>query len=254
MEYTVTQLLQDGDGAVCGASATRASGAGSSSVQGARVVLAIGRHRAHLLGHVELWEGTADGQALAFEAGAELMDMEFVQFHPTGMVWPPERARHPRHRGGARRRRVLTNSNGERFMERYDPERMELSTRDVVARSIYTEVARGAARRTAASFLDISHKPADRQAEAAVDVHAVHGVRGRRHHKEPMEVYPTTHYMMGGIRVDAETRRRTSPGLYAAGECSRRDARRQSPRRQLALRPRRLRPPRRPRRARRMRW
>src|SRR5216110_3525178 len=89
------------------------------------------------------WEYTGDGMALAYDAGAELMDMEFVQFHPTGMVWPPGVqgilvTEAVRGEGG-----ILRNKAGERFMEKYDPKRMELSTRDVVARSIYTEVKKG---------------------------------------------------------------------------------------------------------------
>src|SRR5437763_3570805 len=167
------------------------------------------------------WEYTGDGMALAYEVGAELQDMEFVQFHPTGMVWPPGVqgilvTEAVRGEGG-----LLRNKLGERFMEKYDPKRMELSTRDVVARSIYTEVREGRGTEHGGAFLDISHKPADyvktklpsmyHQFKELADVDIT---------KEPMEVGPTCHYMMGGIRVDGETAESSVPGLFAAGEAA----------------------------------
>ncbi|HVS88696.1 MAG TPA: succinate dehydrogenase flavoprotein subunit [Candidatus Acidoferrum sp.] len=167
------------------------------------------------------WEYTGDGMALAYEAGAELIDMEFVQFHPTGMVWPPGVqgilvTEAVRGEGG-----ILRNKMGERFMERYDPKRMELSTRDLVARSIYTEVREGRGTEHGGAYLDISHKPAEyvkrklpsmyHQFKELADVDITKG---------PMEVGPTCHYMMGGIRVHAETAQSTVPGLFAAGEAA----------------------------------
>jgi succinate dehydrogenase / fumarate reductase flavoprotein subunit len=167
------------------------------------------------------WEYTGDGMALAYEAGAELMDLEFVQFHPTGMVWPPGVqgllvTEAVRGEGG-----ILRNKNGERFMEKYDPKRMELSTRDVVARSIYTEVKEGRGTEHGGAYLDISHKPAEyvkkklpsmyHQFKELADVDITKG---------PMEVGPTCHYVMGGIRVEAETAQSTLPGLFAAGEAA----------------------------------
>jgi len=167
------------------------------------------------------WEYTGDGMALAYEAGAELMDLEFVQFHPTGMVWPPGVqgilvTEAVRGEGG-----ILRNSKGERFMEKYDPKRMELSTRDVVARSIYTEVKEGRGTEHGGAYLDISHKPAEyvkkklpsmyHQFKELADVDITKG---------PMEVGPTCHYVMGGIRVEADTAQTTVPGLFAAGECA----------------------------------
>jgi succinate dehydrogenase flavoprotein subunit len=167
------------------------------------------------------WEYTGDGMALAYEAGAELMDLEFVQFHPTGMVWPPGVqgilvTEAVRGEGG-----ILRNSKGERFMEKYDPKRMELSTRDVVARSIYTEVKEGRGTEHGGAYLDISHKPAEyvkkklpsmyHQFKELADVDITKG---------PMEVGPTCHYVMGGIRVDGDTAQTTLPGLFAAGECA----------------------------------
>src|SRR6202047_670035 len=167
------------------------------------------------------WEYIGDGMDLAYGAGAELMDMEFVQFHPTGMVWPPGVqailvTEAVRGEGG-----ILRNKLGERFMEKYDPKRMELSTRDVVARSIYTEVREGRGTEHGGAYLDISQKPADyvkkklpsmyHQFKELADVDITKG---------PMEVGPTCHYVMGGIRVEAETGQSTLPGLFAAGEAA----------------------------------
>ncbi len=167
------------------------------------------------------WEYTGDGMALAYEVGAELMDMEFVQFHPTGMVWPPGVqgilvTEAVRGEGG-----ILRNKNGERFMERYDPKRMELSTRDVVARSIYIEVKEGRGTEHGGAFLDISHKPADYVKKKLPSMyHQFKELADVDITKEPMEVGPTCHYMMGGIRVEAETAQSTLPGLFAAGEAA----------------------------------
>ncbi len=195
------------------------------------------------------WEYSGDGQALAYHAGAELIDMEFVQFHPTGMVWPPGVrgllvTEAVRGEGG-----ILRNSLDERFMWKYLPEERraeyaatddeaarwvtalsegrqtdarrppELSTRDNVSRAIYTEVREGRGSPHGGVYLDISYLPADHvrrklpsmyeQFKELADVDITKG---------PMEVGPTTHYVMGGIRVDAETGATTLPGLYAAGE------------------------------------
>ena len=195
------------------------------------------------------WEYSGDGQALAYLAGAELIDMEFVQFHPTGMVWPPGVrgllvTEAVRGEGG-----ILRNKDGERFMWKYLPEDRrneyaatdeeaarwveaqstgqttdarrppELSTRDNVARAIYTEVREGRGSPHGGVFLDISYLPAEHvrrklpsmydQFKELADVDITAG---------PMEVGPTTHYVMGGIRVAAETGATTRPGLFAAGE------------------------------------
>jgi succinate dehydrogenase / fumarate reductase flavoprotein subunit len=147
--------------------------------------------------------------------------MEFVQFHPTGMVWPPGVqgllvTEAVRGEGG-----LLRNRNGERFMEKYDPKRMELSTRDVVARSIYTEVREGRGSPHGGAFLDISHKPAEYVKQKLPSMyHQFKELADVDITKEPMEVGPTCHYMMGGIRVDAETAESTLPGLFAAGEAA----------------------------------
>jgi len=159
--------------------------------------------------------------ALAYEAGAELMDMEFVQFHPTGMVWPPGVqgilvTEAVRGEGG-----ILRNKLSERFMETYDPKRMELSTRDVVARAIYTEVKEGRGTEHGGAYLDISHKPAEYVKKKLPSMyHQFKELADVDITKEPMEVGPTCHYMMGGIRVEAETAQSTVPGLFAAGEAA----------------------------------
>jgi succinate dehydrogenase / fumarate reductase flavoprotein subunit len=197
------------------------------------------------------WEYSGDGQALAYLAGADLIDMEFVQFHPTGMVWPPGVrgllvTEAVRGEGG-----ILRNKDGKRFMWDYLPEDRrneyaatdeeaaqwvkalsagqttesrrppELSTRDNVARAIYTEVREGRGSPHGGVFLDISYLPPDHvrrklpsmyeQFKELADVDITAG---------PMEVGPTTHYIMGGIRVDAETGATTRDGLFAAGEVS----------------------------------
>ncbi len=167
------------------------------------------------------WESTGDGAALAFRAGAELADMEMVQFHPTGMTWPPGArgilvTEGVRGEGG-----LLFNSEGERFMEKYDPARKELSSRDVVARSIYKEVKAGRGTPHGGAWLDITHKGAAfikrklpgmyEQLLSLADVDIT---------KSRFEVAPTIHYTMGGLRVDSHTGATSVPGLFAAGECA----------------------------------
>jgi succinate dehydrogenase / fumarate reductase flavoprotein subunit len=220
MECTVTRLLTDG-GRVTGAFAYWRETGRFIVFKAKSIVIATGGIGKAWRITSNSWEYTADGMALAYEAGAELMDMEFVQFHPTGMVWPPGVqgilvTEAVRGEGG-----ILRNKAGERFMEKYDPKRMELSTRDVVARSIYTEVKEGRGTEHGGAYLDISHKPAEyvkkklpsmyHQFKELADVDITKG---------PMEVGPTCHYMMGGIRVDAETAQSTVPGLFAAGEAA----------------------------------
>ena len=220
MECTVTRLLTDG-GRVTGAFAYWRETGRFIVFKAKSIVIATGGIGKAWRITSNSWEYTGDGMALAYQAGAELMDMEFVQFHPTGMVWPPGVqgilvTEAVRGEGG-----ILRNKAGERFMEKYDPKRMELSTRDVVARSIYTEVKEGRGTEHGGAYLDISHKPAEyvkkklpsmyHQFKELADVDITKG---------PMEVGPTCHYMMGGIRVDAETAQSTVPGLFAAGEAA----------------------------------
>jgi succinate dehydrogenase / fumarate reductase, flavoprotein subunit len=220
MECTVTKLLKDGD-RVAGAFAYWRESGRFVVFKAKSVVIATGGIGKAWKITSNSWECTGDGMALAYEAGAELMDMECVQFHPTGMVWPPGVrgilvTEAVRGEGG-----ILRNKNGERFMEKYDPKRLELSTRDVVARSIYTEVREGRGSEHGGAYLDISHKPAEyvkrklpsmyHQFKELADVDITKG---------PMEVGPTCHYVMGGIKVDGETTAASLPGLFASGEAA----------------------------------
>jgi len=220
MEHTVTTLLKR-DGAVVGAAGYERPTGRFVVWDAPAVVMATGGSGRLYAVTSNSWEGTADGQALAFRAGAELMDMEFMQFHPTGMVWPLSVrgilvTESVRGEGG-----YLTNSKGERFMERYDPKRMELSTRDVVARAIYTEVQEGRGSPHGGAYLSIAHKPAAFIKQKLPSMYAqFRDFANVDITKEPMEVYPTTHYIMGGIRVEAETAATNVPGLFAAGECA----------------------------------
>jgi len=178
-------------------------------------------------GHTRLWrksssrrnENTGDGFHLALKAGCRLSDMEMVQFHPTGMVIPEEMAgtlvtEAVRGEGGK-----LLNSEGKRFMENYDSERMELSTRDRVAMANYTEIVEGRGSPNGGVYLDISHKGKDfiieklpRMYRQFLDTLMIDIS------KTPMEVSPTAHYSMGGIVVTPEEHSTGVEGLYAAGE------------------------------------
>jgi len=186
------------------------------------VVLAAG-------GHTRIWrrsssrrdENTGDAMRLAAEAGCRLRDMELVQFHPTGMVHPEQSAgtlvtEAVRGEGG-----ILRNAAGERFMERYDPERLELSARDRVALANYTEIADGRGTEHGGVLLDISHLERDlilsrlpRMYRQFVDLAMLDITQS------PMEVAPTAHYSMGGVHVHPETHATDVQGLYAVGECA----------------------------------
>jgi succinate dehydrogenase / fumarate reductase flavoprotein subunit len=220
MECAVTRLLKDGD-RVAGAFAYWRETGRFVVFKAKSVVIATGGIGKAWRITSNSWEYTGDGMALAYDAGAELMDMEFVQFHPTGMVWPPGVqgilvTEAVRGEGG-----VLRNKNGERFMERYDPEKMELSTRDVVARAIYTEAKEGRGTEHGGAYLDISHKPAEYVKKKLPSMyHQFRELADVDITKGPMEVGPTCHYMMGGIRVEAETAQSTVAGLFAAGEAA----------------------------------
>ncbi len=180
-------------------------------------------------GHTRIWrrsssrrdENTGDAMALAFRAGCSLGDMELVQFHPTGMVAPEEWAgtlvtEAVRGEGGH-----LTNALGERYMERYDPQRMELSTRDRVAMANYTEILAGRGGPRGGVFLDISHRPKDfiikklpRMYRQFLESQMLDISRS------PMEVAPTAHYSMGGVVVTPDTHATDVEGLFAAGEAT----------------------------------
>ncbi|HET7224194.1 MAG TPA: fumarate reductase/succinate dehydrogenase flavoprotein subunit [Candidatus Eisenbacteria bacterium] len=248
MECTITKLLLDG-GRIAGALGYWRDSGKFVVFRAKAVVMATGGVGKCYKVTSNSWEYTADGQALAYEAGAELIDMEFLQFHPTGMVWPPGVmgllvTEGVRGEGG-----ILRNSNGERFMWKYLPEARrneyaadeaearewleasvagrqsqarrppELSTRDNVSRAIYTEVKEGRGSPHGGAFLDISYLPAERVKKKLPSMyHQFMELADVDITKQPMEVGPTTHYMMGGIRVDPETQMSTVPGLFAAGE------------------------------------
>ena len=248
MECTITRLISGPSGVVGAVGYWRTTGR-LVVFPAKAVVLATGGIGKAYTVTSNSWEYSGDGHALAYAAGAELIDMEFVQFHPTGMVWPPGVkgllvTEAVRGEGG-----ILRNKDGERFMWRYLPEDRrgeyaatddeakrwvdaasqgqtsdarrppELSTRDNVSRAIYTEVREGRGTPHGGVFLDISYLPAEHvrrklpsmydQFKELADVDITKG---------PMEVGPTTHYVMGGVRVDAETGASTVPGLFAAGE------------------------------------
>jgi succinate dehydrogenase / fumarate reductase flavoprotein subunit len=220
MECTIIRLLKDGD-RVAGAFGYWREQGRFVVFKAKAIVMATGGIGKAYRVTSNSWEYTGDGMALAYEAGADLQDMEFVQFHPTGMVWPPGVqgilvTEAVRGEGG-----ILRNKLGERFMEKYDPKRMELSTRDVVARSIYTEVREGRGSEHGGAFLDISHKPAEYVKQKLPSMyHQFKELADVDITKGPMEVGPTCHYMMGGISVEAETAQSTLPGLFAAGEAA----------------------------------
>jgi len=220
METTITRLLKDGDRVVGAFGYRRATGELISFSAKALVIATGGSGRIYRITS-NSQDCTGDGYALGYEAGAELVDMEFVQFHPTGMVYPPGVAgllvtEAVRGEGG-----ILRNNLGERFMEKYDPKRMELSTRDVVARSIYTEVKEGRGTPHGGAFLDVSHLDSDyvrRKLPSMYDQFME--LAGVDITKEPMQVGPTCHYFMGGVKVDPDNGQSRVPGLFATGEAS----------------------------------
>src|SRR5467141_2748658 len=251
MEYTVVSLLKDGD-RVSGALAyDREKGLLHLFRAGAIVLATGGIGKAYRITS-NSWEYTGDGQALAYDAGAELMDMEFIQFHPTGMVWPPSVqgilvTEGVRGEGG-----ILTNKEGRRFMFDEIPENYrsqtadneeegwrycqgdknarrppELLTRDHVSRCIVREIKEGRGSPHGGVFLDISWiKKRLGNAEELIKkklpsmYHQFLKLADIDITREPMEVGPTTHYIMGGVRVESESQMSSVPGLFAAGECA----------------------------------
>ncbi|MHB8632694.1 MAG: fumarate reductase/succinate dehydrogenase flavoprotein subunit [Thermoplasmatota archaeon] len=250
MEYCVTELFTEGDRVTGCLAYERESGALHNFTSKAIVLACGGTGKAYKVTS-NSWEYTGDGFGLAYEAGAELMDMEFIQFHPTGMVWPPSVrgvlvTEGVRGEGG-----ILRNSDGERFMFRYVPEMFrgdfatteeeaktwleeqtlpaekkskarrppELLTRDVVARAIMAEIKAGRGSPHGGVFLDISWRDADYvKSKLPSMYHQFMELAGVDITKEAMEVGPTMHYIMGGVRVDAESQMTRVDGLFAAGE------------------------------------
>ncbi|MHC4814022.1 MAG: fumarate reductase/succinate dehydrogenase flavoprotein subunit [Planctomycetota bacterium] len=251
MECTVFELLKDGN-RVAGALAYDRERGHFRLFKAWAVVLATGGGgRAYRITS-NSWECTGDGHALAYHAGAELIDMAYVQFHPTGMVWPPSVrgilvTEGVRGEGG-----VLKNKDGKRFMFSDIPNNYrsqtadnaeegwrytqgdqearrppELLTRDHVARCILREIRNGHGSPHGGVFLDIAwirerlpHAAEHIRRKLPSMYHQFKELAGIDITKEPMEVGPTTHYMMGGVRVDAETQMSTVRGLFAAGECA----------------------------------
>jgi succinate dehydrogenase / fumarate reductase flavoprotein subunit len=251
MECTILRLVKDGD-RVAGAFAYERERGRFKLFRAKAVVLATGGIGRAFKITSNSWEYTGDGHTLAYDAGADLMDMEFVQFHPTGMVWPPSVrgilvTEGVRGEGG-----VLKNSEGRRFMFDDIPENYrgqtadneeegwrytqgdkaarrppELLTRDHVSRCIMREVKAGRGSPHGGVFLDISWIKS-RVANGAEHIkkklpsmyHQFKQLADLDITAEPMEVGPTTHYVMGGVRVNSDTQMSTVPGLFAAGECA----------------------------------
>lgn len=219
METTITRLISDANGRIAGAFGYVREDGRFSLFHSKAVILATGGLGKLYKITSNSWECTGAGFSLAYEAGADLQDMEFVQFHPTGMVWPPGVrgilvTEAVRGEGG-----ILKNSEGERFMKRYDPEKMDLSSRDIVSKAIYQEVKAGRGTPHGGVWLDITHLDADKIKRKLPSMwEQFHKLADLDITKEPMEVGPTTHYMMGGVRVHPETQATSIAGLYAAGE------------------------------------
>ena len=246
MECTALQLLKDPDsGAIAGVACYWRETGRFLLLRTPAVIMATGGGGRAWRVTSNSWEYTGDGAAMAYDAGAELMDIEFTQFHPTGMVWPPSVrgtlvTEGVRGEGG-----ILKNSEGKRFMFDYIPDRFksetadtieeanawlegkegarrppELLTRDVVARAIRDEVAAGRGSPHGGAFLDIaSRRPADYIKRKLPSMyHQFKELAEVDITTDPMEVGPTLHYFMGGIRVDADSQMSKVPGLFACGE------------------------------------
>ena len=246
MECTALELLQD-DGRIAGVAAYWRETGRLVLFRCRAVILATGGGGKAWGVTSNSWEYTGDGLAMAYAAGAELMDVEFTQFHPTGMVWPLSVrgilvTEGVRGDGG-----ILLNSEGERFMFGYIPEKFaaetadsveeadrwlageegarrppELLTRDVVARAITAEIKAGRGSPHGGAFLDIaSRRPAEFIRRKLPSMyHQFKELAEVDITSQPMEVGPTLHYFMGGIRVDAESQQTRVPGLFACGECA----------------------------------
>ena len=246
MECTVAKIITEGDQAV-GALAYYRNDGEIIAIHAKAIVVATGGIGKAYRVTSNSWEYTGDGHSLAYLAGADLQDMEFIQFHPTGMVWPPSVkgtlvTEGVRGEGG-----VLLNNKGERFMFNYIPEAFaaetakdeeeanqwlegkegamrppELLTRDVVAKAIMKEVKEGRGSPHGGAFLDIASRQDSDYIKRKLPsmYHQFKELGDLDITEEPMEVGPTTHYMMGGITVDAETGASSLKGMYAAGEAA----------------------------------
>ena len=246
-ELTITEILKEG-GKVSGAYGYWRENGKEVLFEAPAIVLATGGVGKTFKITSNSWEGTGDGHALALKAGANLVDMEFLQFHPTGMVWPPSVrgilvTESVRGEGG-----VLTNTNGERFMFKYIPDVFkdkyadneaeadrwyvdqdnnrrppELLPRDEVSRAINSEVKAGRGTEHGGVFLDVSKRLSAEVIKKRLPSmwHQFYELAGVDITKEAMEVGPTCHYVMGGVEVEPDTAAAVGvPGLYAAGECA----------------------------------
>jgi succinate dehydrogenase / fumarate reductase, flavoprotein subunit len=183
------------------------------------LILAAGGYtRVYAVSSSRIFENYGEGVTLAYEAGADLVDMEMVQFHPTGMVWPEKAlgtlaTEAIRGEGG-----ILLNSKGERFMKNYYPERMELGPRDVVARAAYNEIVAGRGTEHGGVWLDVTHLSKEKILDRLPTMYEqFKSIAGIDISKEKMEVGPTAHYSMGGVVVDIKCRTKIR-GLLAVGE------------------------------------
>jgi len=244
-ECTITEIVKE-NGKVAGAYGYWRESGEEILFEAPAVVLATGGVGKTFKITSNSWEGTGDGHALALKAGANLVDMEFLQFHPTGMVWPPSVrgilvTESVRGEGG-----ILTNTNGERFMFKYIPDVFkdkyadneaeadrwytdqdnnrrppELLPRDEVARAINAEVKAGRGTEHGGVFLDVSKRLSPEVIKKRLPSmwHQFYELAGVDITKEPMEVGPTCHYVMGGVEVEPDTAAAVGvPGLFAAGE------------------------------------
>ena len=251
MEVCIVALLKDGPRVVGAFSYDRERGL-FKIFRAKAVVLATGGIGKAYKITSNSWDCTGDGHSLAYHAGAALIDMEYVQFHPTGMVWPPSVAGMLVTEGVRGEGGILTNADGKRFMFDFIPDNYkaqtadneeegwrytqgdknarrppELLTRDHVARCIVREIKEGRGTPHGGVYLDISWI---KRKLSNAEEHIKRKLPSMHHQfktlgdiditSEPMEVGPTTHYIMGGVHVDADTQMSDVPGLFAAGECA----------------------------------
>jgi succinate dehydrogenase / fumarate reductase flavoprotein subunit len=251
MEVTILELLKDGDRVVGAFGYDRERGEFRIFKAKAVVLATGGIGKAYKITS-NSWDCTGDGHALAYHAGAELMDMEFVQFHPTGMVWPPSVCGMLVTEGVRGEGGILLNKLGRRFMFDSIPDNYraqtadneeegwrytqgdkdarrppELLTRDHVARCIVREIKEGRGTPHGGVWLDISwirkklpHAEEHIKRKLPSMYHQFKALGDVDITREPMEVGPTTHYIMGGVRVDSDTQASSVPGLFACGECA----------------------------------
>jgi len=215
-EFFVSKLLTV-KGQVVGAIGINIRNAQTVVFQAKSVILASGGAGRMYKVTTNAMSNTGDGYAMALDAGAELIDMEMVQFHPTGMANTPSTlgvlvTEKTRAHGG-----ILRNRKGERFMSKYYPKEMELAKRDEVSRSIYTEVAAGLGTKNGSVYLHVDHWTKSKILEIIPDVYEQYKNTGVDISKEPMEIYPSMHHMMGGVKIN-EWGETIVPGLYAVGE------------------------------------